>query len=563
MRNDERSGAQRSAGMDRRPSPHRENWAAWLCPPAPKFGPDEPGGRGLANDLGRAAIALVLRLVGRAAVLRHRVRLTIHPLRERRLQRRFGITPATQVTRELPSADSGDGAGARVALTSGTSGEPKRVAYPRQRLAATRGVFVDGMLRLVARRRIRRPSLYVFGALDPDRSLSWLLVSERRAPPWFILLQAPYRVQSDPALKDLKEQYGVAALRLLVLTLSNPGVLYATNPSTLSGFFEELDADWERASALVRRVVREPERLHPSVWRLLRKLASTGSRKRLLRVAESPEPLPITAWAPGVTTYVCWTGGAVDPFLERLDRRLPASRFTREPMYSMSTETIETVPDYRERETAFLPAAPGVLYEFLGPGSEASLGSETSLLGARDLRPGETYEMVVSHGFGLRRYATGDLFRVARFVGGLPDLRFVRRRGLGWSFTGEKLTAGHVDRAFSALDSEFPGLRKRFWLALFPSIPRGDALPCYHLAVVGRSAAAASVPAGLGERLDDLLGDQNLEYRAKRASRRLGRVRCSTLETADFLPRAAGEGSAHVDSQFKFQHFYPRLWEEG
>ena len=340
--------------------------------------------RGLANDLGRAAIALVLRLAGRAGVLRHRVRLTIHPLRERRLRRRLGITPETPLTRELPPADSGDGevdgAGAPVALTSGTSGEPKRVAYPRQRLSATRGVFVDGTARLVARRRIRRPSLYVFGALDPDRSLSWLLVSERRAPPWFILLQAPYRAQSDPALKDLKEQYGAAALRLLVLTLSNPGVLYATNPSTLSGFFEELDADWERASALVRRVVREPERLHPSVWRILRKLASMGSRKRLLRVAESPEPLPITAWAPGVTTYVCWTGGAVGPFLERLDRRLPASRFTREPMYSMSTETIETVPDYRERETAFLPAAPGVLYEFLEPESEANLESEVSLL---------------------------------------------------------------------------------------------------------------------------------------------------------------------------------------
>ena len=523
--------------------------------------------RGLANDLGRAAIALVLRLAGRAGVLRHRVRLTIHPLRERRLRRRLGITPETPLTRELPPADSGDGevdgAGAPVALTSGTSGEPKRVAYPRQRLSATRGVFVDGTARLVARRRIRRPSLYVFGALDPDRSLSWLLVSERRAPPWFILLQAPYRAQSDPALKDLKEQYGAAALRLLVLTLSNPGVLYATNPSTLSGFFEELDADWERASALVRRVVREPERLHPSVWRILRKLASMGSRKRLLRVAESPEPLPITAWAPGVTTYVCWTGGAVGPFLERLDRRLPASRFTREPMYSMSTETIETVPDYRERETAFLPAAPGVLYEFLEPESEASLESEVSLLGASDLRPGETYEMVVSHGFGLRRYATGDLFRVARFVGGHPDLRFVRRRGLGWSFTGEKLTAGQVDHAFSALDGEFPGLRKRFWLALFPSNPRGDALPCYHLAVVGRSASKAGVPVGLPARLDDLLGNQNLEYRAKRASRRLGGVRCSTLELSDFLPRASGGGSAHVDSQFKFQPFYPRLWEEG
>ena len=66
---------------------------------------------------------------------------TIHPLRERRLRRRLGITPETPLTRQLPPAGSGDGevdgAGAPVALTSGTSGEPKRVAYPRQRLSAT------------------------------------------------------------------------------------------------------------------------------------------------------------------------------------------------------------------------------------------------------------------------------------------------------------------------------------------------------------------------------------------------------------------------------------------
>ena len=120
-----------------------------------------------------------------------------------------------------------------------------------------------------------------------------------------------------------------------------------------------------------------------------------------------------------------------------------------------------------------------------------------------------------------------------------------------------------MERAFSALDCEFPGLRKRFWLALFPSNPRGDALPCYHLAVVGRSASEAGVPGGLGERLDDLLGNQNLEYRAKRESGRLGAVRSSTLDRAEFLGRASGGGPAHPDSQFKFQPFYPRLWEEG
>jgi len=365
---------------------------------------------GFANDLGRFAIAVLLRLAGWAAVLRHRVRLRVHPLREQRLRRRLGIDPSTGITRDLPDADAVAGEGDSVALTSGTAGEPKRVPYSRRRLAATRAVFVDGMLRLIATRRVRRPSLYVFSALAPDRSLSSLLVRERRAPPWFVLLQAPYRVQSDPALVELKGRYGATALRLLVLTLANPGMLYATNPSTLSAFLEEVERDWETAGALVRRVVRDPRGMPPGVRRVLRRLASRGSRDRLARVAGSASPLPITAWNPAFTTYVCWTGGAVTPFLERLGRRLPAPRFRREPMYSMSTETVATIPDYRRAETAFLPAAPGVVHEFLGE-------SGAGLLGSRDLEPGNTYEMVVSHRFGLRRYATGDLFRVERFVG--------------------------------------------------------------------------------------------------------------------------------------------------
>lgn len=509
--------------------------------------------RGFANDAGRFALAVLLRLAGWAAVLRHRARLSVHRLREKRLRRRFGIDASTPVTRDLPKVDGENGGGTFVALTSGTAGEPKRVPYSRRRLAATRAVFVDGMLRLLAARRVRRPSLYVFGALDPDRSLSSLLVRERRAPPWFVLLQAPYRAQSDPALLELKDRYGASALRLLVLTLANPGMLYATNPSTLSVFLEEVEGDWEAAGALVRLVVRNPQRVSPGARRILRRLASRGSRDRLVRVAESASPLPITAWNPAFTTYVCWTGGGVTPFLERLDRRLPASRFRREPMYSMSTETVATIPDYRRVETAFLPAAPGVVHEFLGE-------PEAGLLNSRDLETGRTYEMVVSHRFGLRRYATGDLFRAERFVGGLPDLRFVGRRGLGWSFTGEKLTAGQVGQALRMLEAEHPGLRDGRWLALFPSNPGGAALPCYHLAAVG--GVPPGLPHSLPERLDELLGELNLEYRAKRAGGRLGGIRLSVLDRAGFLQRAAG-GSAHPDSQFKFQPFYPRLWEEG
>ena len=115
-----------------------------------------------------------------------------------------------------------------------------------------------------------------------------------------------------------------------------------------------------------------------------------------------------------------------------------------------------------------------------------------------------------------------------------------------------------MGEALRTLEAEHPGLRDGRWLALFPSNPGGAALPCYRLAVVGGDSGG--LPSGVPERLDVLLGELNLEYHAKRASGRLGEIRLSALDRDEFLRRAAG-GSAHPDSQFKFQPFYPRLWE--
>ncbi len=513
------------------------------------------GIRGRVHDFLRSAIAAALRLAGIGAGLRLRLRLRFRHRTEARLRQRYRITADTPLTRDLPAPADG----APLAITSGTAGSPRQVAYPRNRLRAVRRTFEDAMLRLIAAHRIRRPSLYVFGPLRPDRSLTRLLVAEPRPPPGFVLLQAPYRAQSDPAILRLADEYGDAALRLLLLTLSNPGILYATNPSTLSTFFDELDADWERASALARTVSRSPPALDPAALRILRRLRSTGDSGRLARLAASPAPLPITAWAPAAAICVCWTGGAVRPFLDRLDRRLPAPRFCRIPMFSMSTETVETIPDFRGPEPAFLPFAPGVLHEFLD-----QQAANPRLLSSGELQPGGIYEMVVSHRFGLTRYATGDLFRVARLTASGPDLRFARRRLLGWSFTGEKITAQQVGSAFDAVDAAWPGLRTAFWLALFPEDPGAPARPGYRLAAVGRgpeSAGAQALPPGLEGQLDALLSEQNPEYRAKRESGRLGPIRLAQPSLVEFVRRASGERAASPDSQFKFQPFYPRQWE--
>ena len=72
-------------------------------------------------------------------------------------------------------------------------------------------------------------------------------------------------------------------------------------------------------------------------------------------------------------------------------------------MYSMSTETLQTQTYVKGGRIHFLPYAPGVLYEFLPDGAP---DDPSLLLGANALAVGETYCMVVSDAYGLRRYQT-------------------------------------------------------------------------------------------------------------------------------------------------------------
>ena len=67
----------------------------------------------------------------------------------------------------------------------------------------------------------------------------------------------------------------------------------------------------------------------------------------------------------------------------------------------------------------------------------------------------------------------------------------------------------------------------------------------------------------VARRCDVLLGRVNLEYKNKRASRRLGPVQFMGIPLSDFVDRIGG--SQHQDSwqtQFKFLPLYRRTWEE-
>lgn len=515
----------------------------------------------LINDLLRVAISFSIRVLGAILSTTFGVRLKSFSLNQARLKRKYQIedeTPILAYGKDLEvliDAAARKRRGVRFAMTSGSTGTPKRLLFTSWRILQLKLIFTDFFVRLCWHLSIRRTGLYVFSSSIEDKSLTSLLLQERRTPSYLSILQAPYRLHSHPAVQALASKYGVAAVRLWLLTLANPGVIYSTNPSTISTFFDEQKTNWKAASQLVRDWCEKPSAFEPSLHRIARRVSSIGAKERLESVARAATMPALEIYAPAVTTYICWNGGYVKAFLQRLEQYLPPSRYRLIPMYSMSTETVETIGYCKNGRLSFLPIAPGVLYEFLEqPGN--------ALKTPQQLKAGHTYSLIVSDNYGLRRYDTGDLFLCRGFVNNLPDLMFCRRRELEYSFTGEKLTAEQLIAAYEHLSKTgaLPG-RDRF-VTCIPSNPSAGGVPHYKLVLLADGIGLS--PERVALSCDQFLMLLNSEYKTKRTSGRLGPMTLLTLNLSDFIKLTTNGVKAERswEAQFKFLPLYLKTWEE-
>lgn len=503
--------------------------------------------------------ARIYRLIGRGLALGQRLRILWHPLGQRWLRFRYRLKD-----RPVAGFDEGvqrsidawaEGRTGAFAESSGTTARPKRVFYTPARARMVRRIFIVQYLCWAARWRLRWPSIYMFGTMSADRSLSALLSAPEDETPSWALLGSPHRAHKRPLLRALEFEYGRDAVRCLVLALSDPGVWYATNPSTLTAFLDRIDLAPESVRALVRAF--QAGEFGDEVYAAAAALVLPGWSQRLSGFLTDAPSTALFAAKPKLRYVVTWDGGYVAPFLENLRPRLPSEvRFV--PMYALSTEVVATVPYYPGPDRVrFVPVAPGVCYEFARATDDAPPGAD--LVPASALRVNEAYRMVVSDPWGLRRYDTGDIFRCVGKLGALPDLRFLRRGGLSYSFTGEKLTGGQVaaalDEARSRMGATGPA---RLRLALAPEV-RGADYPGYCLLIMsgGREDVRA---AAWARAVDEALCGQNQEYAAKRSSGRLGAVRPVTT-SEDEVVRVLGAAEGVEDAaQFKFLPLFPRCW---
>lgn len=523
--------------------------------------------RGLINDCLRRLIAIGIEGLGLVLTIVQRFRASIFFRTQKRLSLRYEITSNTpiltfgpELERLIESAAAKGATGAKFAWTSGSTSKPKRILYTNRRLRAVKLAYVDFVARCCWSLSIKRTSLYIFSALSKDDSLTSMLLEESGSPNYVSSLQAPYRVHGQPEIQSLVSDYGATAVRLWILAMANPGILYSTNPSTLSTFFDELATEWQRHVRLIQDWRRKPDVFHRDVHMIAKRLDSRGSHARLERIAMSVAPLPMHVFAPAVEAYVCWVGGYVKSFLDRIAIDLPPARYRLIPMYSMSTETLETVGHFAGNELAFLPIASQVLYEFIEEGVE---DRTENLLIANQLKAGKTYSMVVSDPYGLRRYQTGDLFLCRGFVADLPDLTFMSRRDLEYSFTGEKLTSEHLMTVFQRLRVEFPRLGPERFLTCVPSHPFDEPIPHYKILLVNRHGKdVGALVEELATRCNELLSEVNCEYKTKYESGRLGPVRLMFLSQEDFIDHVSGSQQGKVwEAQFKFLPLYRSTWE--
>ena len=222
------------------------------------------------------------------------------------------------------------------------------------------------------------------------------------------------------------------------MLLNSPGAIYATNPSTLAVFFADLEKNLNFYQDMCRDFI-DGNKVFSGIsdskaWRKL--IAGLGRNQyadRIHSFSTWQGPLDFQQLCPDLKGFICWDGGYVTGFLEKVYRFLPPNKFVHIPMFSMSTETIQTEMLVRRSDFHFLPTGEKILYEFIEEGNE---DREEFIVDAMDLKVGHNYTMIVSDPWGLERYQTQDVFRCVGKVHGAPDLKFIKRRGLSYSFTG-------------------------------------------------------------------------------------------------------------------------------
>jgi len=343
-------------------------------------------------------------------------------------------------------------------------------------------------------------------------------------------------------LRNFDDRYYVLAR---VLVEEDFSVMMSLNPSTILLFFQKVNQfrdrlinDLEAGTLSAEVDVPAETRAH-----LEQQVRANPKRAGTLRDALEREGLLKAAhlW-PGLRLIVSWRSRMLQPYLGLLKPYvgdLPHDEFL-----SMASEGTLAIPV----ETGVSGGALAVgshFYEFI-PEEEASNPNPRTLL-ADQIEAGRNYVVLLTTSAGLYRYNVGDVVHVRGLARQTPIIEFLYRTGSTCSLTGEKLTEDQVSASVAAAARQ---------LSLnvhgFTAFPGLDGIPHYIFLTEFSALSPREVCGSFLQILERTLREQNLEYRSKRESQRLGAPELWVVRSGEFerLRQSRVQGGAN-DGQVK------------
>jgi sterol desaturase/sphingolipid hydroxylase (fatty acid hydroxylase superfamily) len=244
---------------------------------------------------------------------------------------------------------------------------------------------------------------------------------------------------------------------------------------------------------------------------------------------------------PELRLVATWTGGSAGVTLRALRDELPLRTRVMELGY-LSSEFRGTITIGRRSGSGF-PTLDTHFFEFVERDKWDSGSPE--FLTLDQIRKGVNYYVIVTTPSGLYRYFINDLVRVTGHLHKTPLLRFLQKGKGVTNITGEKLYESQVLTAVREV-TESIGRGTRFVMML------ADEAACRYRLYVELNAGPALSTTCFAEAVDKQLQEINVEYSAKRESRRLGGLEAFWLrpETAEtFKAFCARQGQR--EGQFK------------
>jgi hypothetical protein len=322
------------------------------------------------------------------------------------------------------------------------------------------------------------------------------------------------------------EDYDAAYYSIMRLGIASSDVtlLGTANPTSVQQLAETASAQADRLIRDLHDGTLDADlALEPRIRKAIeQRLARDPGRARRLEVARQRRDgklLPGDFW-PELALIACWKGGTVGGTVERFPEWFDPDQTGMPPVRDwgyLSSEARCSIPLSDDGSAGVLTVASNV-FEFV-PVDELEEHPEDqaawTFLGVDGVETGQQYYVFITTPGGLYRYDINDVIEVAGYHQRTPLVRFVRKgRGMT-SLTGEKLSENQVIEAMT-------GAAEPLDLTVhhFRAEPDADNMR-YVFKVELEHPFPDDQTEALLERLDEALGQSNVEYKSKRASGRL------------------------------------------